>query len=799
MDRAPHHLPPPRRHVPVEPDLNHNSAVSPGQATIQHLQRTIGNQRVQRLLLQRANSADPRLPANQAEALSRAKEAKRAIDAAIAAMRTSAAAEQRNAVQFMTQRKWVPAALTPRHDSPVGAPAIHFFPGQNNYTGSQTLDAQTTHKVSPKRTWVYVRARDHANVDNPLAQADIQSRITAAVSEVAHTKATHPGQPVSVDLYRARFNGLFDVPPFNALSNAVDLTLDSRGPRTRRARAIFDRILTEEPTIRAAYDANTGGLRGVIDTYAEPDGMNRVNSPRLQRLREAFFAFKAPVADFSRFRNAIRTAAAGLDATDRKAFDDSNDWQQLVNAHVTDEAQRIEIRAIISQRTQAQLDKATFATLWTMRARVDAGAGLKDVTNGSVVRYLDGTLQLGVNTELQGGRANTGLALFVRSSALRGSTVVGAPDTKPFPPRDDGTFSRLSILQPTPAPAADTLTISTELLDTDRTTVLATRRLTVTASPGTPFTKAQALASAREDQAFFRGAFLTLLRNRGGHAARVATAIAQGTIKLEPQTPRHDSRAYVANKAAGDPSQTGFFHGVTYGDLNDTVNSFVSGASTRGATPSELHGVMWVERTFDVAANAKIADDDVIKFAVHEAVHALDATVHRADSTNLDHYKSEFRAYWMEGIFGPPDQATCQNASGNCLSTEVDPNMSAPGPKSPRARAIFEKLYATYPYVKPDYDNNVNGFREAVDRYVWPDGINLILSKNLDDLQKVVAEWDGGSFPALRTNVLRLAAGLTAEERQEINRNREWRELVEKKVTDPADRVRLESDLGIPR
>src|SRR5688572_11289931 len=76
-------------------------------------------------------------------------------------MKASPLPERRNAVRPAAQKKGGPPALPPRHDSTPKATSIHFFPGQNNYSGSQTMDAETTHKVSPKRKWVYVRARAH--------------------------------------------------------------------------------------------------------------------------------------------------------------------------------------------------------------------------------------------------------------------------------------------------------------------------------------------------------------------------------------------------------------------------------------------------------------------------------------------------------------------------------------------------------------------------------------------------------------------------------------------------------------
>ena len=83
----------------------------------------------------------------------------------------------------------------------------------------------------------------------------------------------------------------------------------------------------------------------------------------------------------------------------------------------------------------------------------------------------------------------------------------------------------------------------------------------------------------------------------------------------------------------------------------------------------------------------------------------------------------------------------CTPADGpDCKDATYDPTLTPPGPKSPRARAIFETLYGsvTYPAMKSAYDNNTDGFRDEVDNTLVPDGINLILSGPLAELRRVI-------------------------------------------------------------
>ncbi len=783
------------------------------------LQRAAGNRAVQRLLhppvsrlIQRANPADRRLPLDQAEALALAGQAKTDIDAALASLAAASDPERRNTPDFIAQHNLLPMALTPRHDSPVLGPRIHFFPGQNNYTGSFTADPETTHNVGPQRRGVWVRARTHDDDDGALTQGEIEERLVAAVSEISHTKAARPGQANTFDRYRARFNALFEVPPFDGMSSEFDPDLGSRGPRTERAKAVFERIMADEASFLTAYDANTNGIREQIDAYTGPEGMNRVNSPRLQALRAAFFPFAVPVPSFQfpAFKTAIEGASADLDESDREAVDRSNDWQRLINQHVTTEAQRDEIRAIIAGRGGLSslvtnlIDLAGFIATWEEIVAFHTGAGFADVGSDTEARYRHGAIQFAVKAGLPGEQTNNGLVIFLRGSVLRGGALVSTQEIRPFPARCCRAPARLSAAAPATMPAeGDTLTVRLEILGADRATVLDTRDTVLTVQSDQPFTQAQAEAAAVEDDAFLHDVSPTGLLGQmiamGGVAKNVADAIAGNVIKLRPLTVRHDSAAFVAAVGGGaDPSKHGFFIGTSYGPAPDPARSFVDAATLGGR--NEAFKDLVVKRTFDAAAGAagKVPDEKVIATLVHEGVHSLDAQFWFSASADIENYKTEFRAYWMDGGFGPPDQATCPADADGCFSAEVDPSMPAPGPKSPRARKIFDHLYERYEFVKPAYDNNVDGFRDKVDNYVAPDGINLLVSMRLENLRMLIDGWPGTGFAVFRAAVLVQAAALTAEEKWEIHGNRAWRDLVERKVRNPAQRARIKADLGIP-
>src|SRR5262249_6124866 len=141
----------------------------------------------------------------------------------------------------------------------------------------------------------------------------------------------------------------------------------------------------------------------------------------------------------------------------------------------------------------------------------------------------------------------------------------------------------------------------------------------------------------------------------GGAPATVAAAVnaappAPG-LTLKPVTVRHDSAAYVTAVTGGPkPSQVGYFVGTTYNTAPpDAANSFADVAGAAAFFIPSGFGPRFVvaNRTTDVSTKTKRTDPDLIRFIVHEAVHAMD--VRPGAGTPIERYKTEFRAYWMDG------------------------------------------------------------------------------------------------------------------------------------------------------
>jgi hypothetical protein len=342
-----------------------------------------------------------------------------------------------------------------------------------------------------------------------------------------------------------------------------------------------------------------------------------------------------------------------------------------------------------------------------------------------------------------------------------------------------------------------------QLLDAT-SAVLSTHTVPITVRPSVTYTKAMAEAAAVADRAWLNSAagFLGVLTAAGGIAKRLADSVNAGTIILQPLTIRHDSAAHVTAALGGvpHPEETAYFAGATYAASPDTgtfIAATGAGAYSRlgGVLPTATPHMVAVNRTKDVAAGTKRAAAELVLLAVHEATHALDVQV-APDTAIEQEYKTEFRAYWNDGRF-------------NAKTTKFDPELPAPGPRSDRARAIFELMYGntTYKDIKPAYDTNP-AFRRMVDNLLFPDGINLVLSPQLDALQALIGAGVVPNFAAFRNKVRAFvgqgpnpapAVGvLNPSDRLAVRSSRAWRDLVESKVLVPAEAATIKSDLGIP-
>jgi hypothetical protein len=927
------------------------------------LQRASGNQAVNRVLdqravaravrklasvrstavrlIQRSNPADTRLPLNQPEAIGHASAAKADILAALASLSASPDLSKKNIPDLVASAGLKLAPLTPRHDTPVGAAALKFFTGSTAYAGTFTSADTLTYHVGSPRTNVFIRARDHVNVDTMLPAATIAERIVQALSEVSQTLAGAPGPPGTFQTYRGKFNGYWDVAPFSGQATEFKDALDSRGPRTERARNIFERIESEDAAFKAAYDANAGGIKERVDSMTGPDALNALNSPRVQALRAKFYAHPKPVvtlAQYNALKADVTAGVAGLKAEDQEAISKSNQWRELIVDQATTPARRDELLAIItnvpaaaapppppippppapvaagpaqaflnsvtidapaapvpaSARTetviltprspapnpgvvvdtrftvtpaarvvppnvspaspfpagaaagtpfgaevrntgnivmQAELElinnpaglvpagpiKKNFAVNDDRRASFIANwsTGLNFTKQGNfvffnpamppVVNYIGGSQEFIMWTELKGGATNPGLSFFSKVGVHRGGAKL-AESIDAFP-QDQGQSPefRPVVAAPVPAPiGADPLEVKYDLLDTDRATVLKNKVVPVPVMPEAVYAQAAAEAAATADDAWMHdpspAGLLGQLTAKGGPSAKLAAAIAPPNpiVELKPITIRHDSAAYVT-AAMGMAGNAAWFEGTMYGAFPDPNTRLDSPARPAYALKNRL----FLNRTTDVATGAKRPDAEIVIDAIHEGTHAVDEWDVR---TPAEDYRSEFRAYWNEGRFGPPNVQICPVGAVDCFDSTIDDTMPAPGPKSPRAREIFKHLYNSYDYVRTAYDNDTSGFRAMVDNYTHPEGLNLNFSRGLDALQGELRKYTAATFPALFTTVKGFmgigppppAGVLSADEQTEVASQRSWDLLINRVVTVAAHRTSLKTTLKIP-
>ena len=122
------------------------------------------------------------------------------------------------------------------------------------------------------------------------------------------------------------------------------------------------------------------------------------------------------------------------------------------------------------------------------------------------------------------------------------------------------------------------------------------------------------------------------------------------------------------------------------------------------------------------------------------------------------------------------------------------------GPRSERANTIFRHLYRSqsYEYVEPNYDRNIDGFRDKVNAMFHPDGLNLLLSVRLFDLQREIESYSGSGYATKRATIRTLYAALLANERQEVRTQNQWRVLVDNRFERAVERRQILNDLHIP-
>ena len=165
--------------------------------------------------------------------------------------------------------------------------AFKDFVNDGHITWAEAFRAATLLELGPRRGWpALIQNYDDGLAAGTFTIAALPPVGAEALRQFCMVQAGEAAEGTGVmSSYRNQFNSLWDAPPHNALPADFDPTLDSKGPRNKRARSIFT-VLYASAAIKTAYDSNTpAGFREMCDTLAGPEGINLIASPRVQNLR----------------------------------------------------------------------------------------------------------------------------------------------------------------------------------------------------------------------------------------------------------------------------------------------------------------------------------------------------------------------------------------------------------------------------------------------------------------------------------------------------------------------------------
>jgi len=817
---------------------------------------------------------------------------------------------------------------------------LGYFVADGHISWAEAFRAGVLLELGPQRSWPQLVQNYIEGVGNGTFSVSALGPVGAeALRQFCITQAGEAAEGTAdiTNVYRNRFNALWDAPAHAGLASTFDDTLDSKGPRNRRARAIFN-VLYADAAIKNAYDTDTPArFREVCDTYAAPDGVNLIASPRLQALRATLnppvvAATGTADAPYVALLGAVRPAAMALDGADRQEIERNHAWRLAVDNKVAgpspavthtlrddlwsvvrttrpavapappppvggpappepvpalNAASRAWLRGIriagpganVQANTAAQdvtfqvtssvpnpglavrrkvvvtpaaqvisgqddetawaagsasvphtvtvdpdaggAANSTFTATLTMPPLPNADFAARNATAtvedkrqdwfinniaegasyvnenrstvlnaGANVSYWGGQLPITVRPELPSN--NPGLSIQMDGELKRAGAVVFNFPRKAFTRSGRSEQLGFHIMQePSPPPAAP------------QPCELKVQFFAGAAGPAiktlvVPFNAAAGPAvAAGADQALLTADTATLNQppatagsllnhmttnfpaNSPEH--RVALAVANGAIQVEAVIVRSDSAAWLTSKGRNPLTEVAYACGQVT-DARTLIGQPGAAGWRWGAFPN--HVFLNLTPVSQNPGN-KRGMASMTGLLAHEGIHAAD----RPEPGAWGRYTTEFRAYWIMGV-------------GAGQSTAPDPTMSGMGPKSQRARTIFEMLY-NHPlyssFTATNYDNNTDHFRERVDNYHAPDGINLALSGNLQQLRSEIESYTGSWFPIKRAMVAGKYAACTADEKREISNNRMWRDLVEEKFTIRAEAVSIKTILGIPQ
>jgi hypothetical protein len=171
-------------------------------------------------------------------------------------------------------------------------------------------------------------------------------------------------------------------------------------------------------------------------------------------------------------------------------------------------------------------------------------------------------------------------------------------------------------------------------------------------------------------------------------------------------------------------------------------------------------------------------ESKVISFLVHEVQHDADkhdldpdwAKDYKSPEESWVRYRTEFRAYWVDGQRDPPRYS---EASGSATNPKFD---------NAKQEAIFLHMYGDSPtdvyaeWLRPNYDGNttVSGqkFQDLIHGYQRPDGLNLINSPRIDDFYgkvKACTKTDKNVRVVPLLDAFAAAHGLDADDQGYVN------------------------------
>jgi hypothetical protein len=342
----------------------------------------------------------------------------------------------------------------------------------------------------------------------------------------------------------------------------------------------------------------------------------------------------------------------------------------------------------------------------------------------------------------------------------------------------------VTLVESSPAPAvADVLVVTTEYFTTPAGgAAFHTTSDTINAAASAAVPAGSEAATLTADNAWITSTLIPHMQRPGAPphqlgVARLLTAVPP-RLHLESMIIRSDSAAEVGRRR-GNPAVEAAWY------LGNTGRTSLFGLSAGGVRDPSFPDHVFVNRTMNLVTGATRGLDTLADSAAHEGVHAADIGLNTGD---WGEYQREFRAYWIE------------DAVGRGLPTGQMASAPAIGPRSEKANAIFRHLYGnpTYPYVKPAYDGNVDGFREKADAYFHPDGVNLSMSVALFDLQREVEDYNGTGFAAKRAAIHTKFAACSPAEKDEVRTQNQWSRMVDAKYTNAAEHTAVRTELAIP-